>query len=756
MQTSDYLSDDRPIQGIEEDTLNRSVFAGSLATALDNWHATESLVVALCGRWDDGKTSLANMTIGELRKRSKSAYRVIQFNPWQWASQSRISHAFFMEVSRALGNDYPELGQQWRVYGSYLRAADVSKDLLTRIAVSFFGSAAILMGAFAFLADTVANFYKVPPAIAYYCIAFAAIIGILISYLWWDRIVEIIAALFSKSSEVHHRRVEDLRNQIRALMQGHKKKKTIVVVDDIDRLEPDQIREIFQLIKANSDFPGIVYLCLFQRDIVECQLSTVCVSGREYLKKIIQVTYDVPSMDQSQVQKQLFLGLDKIIERDNAGRAFSQARWSEVFLQGISVYFKNIRDVKRFLPAISLASESFLNNGSYDANFIDVTALEVLRVFEPSVYHQIPVLRKVLTRAVKRNRSDIDEKDKVALEALVGLATETRQPNVRKILQVLFPSTIRHFEFEFYTPSGDEDDWYKALRVCHPEVFDRYFQLVLPTQGIRQADIDAVLAELGAKDRLVAVLNQLADRGMLDSFLDRFDSYKTDIPSDNCLSFITSLFDVCDRLSFEEIGRFEIRSDIFAVRIVWWALKKLPGSIERVDCLCGAMARTSGVFLPVSIASEIEDEKESIVDASDMPSLTLAALEIIRSAAVDGRLQNQKRLGYLLYRWMKWGDANEVREWVEELVHSHEGSLHFLRSKCGYIRSFPAGMPKTTWKYTLSDVEKYIDVDAFYERVKQIPVELMDERDKELVAAYEKALKRRAEGLPESDWEDYS
>ena len=58
-------------------------------------------------------------------------------------------------------------------------------------------------------------------------------------------------------------------------------------MDDLDRLTSSQLRMVFQLVKANLEFPNVVFLLLFQRDLVEDKLNDGAQLGRDYLEKII-------------------------------------------------------------------------------------------------------------------------------------------------------------------------------------------------------------------------------------------------------------------------------------------------------------------------------------------------------------------------------------------------------------------------------------------------------------------------------------
>ena len=90
---------------------------------------------------------------------------------------------------------------------------------------------------------------------------------------------------------------------------------------------------IFQLIKANADFPNLVYLTLFQRDIVEKNLEKATSgAGKDFLEKIVQVGFDVPQVEQTKLQRVLFAKLDKALADPKFGKNFSQRRWGNLFL----------------------------------------------------------------------------------------------------------------------------------------------------------------------------------------------------------------------------------------------------------------------------------------------------------------------------------------------------------------------------------------------------------------------------------------
>ncbi|MEE8875472.1 P-loop NTPase fold protein [Pseudomonas helleri] len=91
------FTDDRPIAKHQQDLLGRSRFAKSLSETITSWKDQESLVIALMGAWGSGKSSIKNLVIEDFK--NVPGHEVIEFNPWEWAGQEKLSATFFDEVS---------------------------------------------------------------------------------------------------------------------------------------------------------------------------------------------------------------------------------------------------------------------------------------------------------------------------------------------------------------------------------------------------------------------------------------------------------------------------------------------------------------------------------------------------------------------------------------------------------------------------------------------------------------------------------
>jgi predicted KAP-like P-loop ATPase len=89
--------DDRPIETASEDRLGRSGFARILARALVKRSESSSVVLALYGGWETGKTSTLNLAFEALDEMAsdENGPLLIRFNPWWYSNTGDLILQFF-------------------------------------------------------------------------------------------------------------------------------------------------------------------------------------------------------------------------------------------------------------------------------------------------------------------------------------------------------------------------------------------------------------------------------------------------------------------------------------------------------------------------------------------------------------------------------------------------------------------------------------------------------------------------------------
>ncbi len=449
------FSADRPIRSKSQDLLGRSAFAESLAAVVEGWTGNDSLVVALYGPWGIGKTSIKNMVLEHLRRGGPDAPTIVEFNPWQWAAQDQLAEAFFREISLALGKkdkskEAKKLAATVSAYAAFLK---VGTHLLSG-ARSLVATVLAVTGVFG-----IGGYFLRPSWLQPYLgIGGAAAIVLAALLKWSTGLVEKTAAAFSSLGELREKSLQETKTYLAGLLRNLKSP-IMVVIDDLDRLTADEVRLVFQLIKANADFPNLVYLTLFQRDIVEQNLEKMTSgSGKDFLEKIVQVGFDVPQVAQSKLQRVLFAGLNEALADPKFSKNFRPGRWANLFPSGLAPYFRTLRDVYRYLGVLDVRISGMAPRGSFEVNPIDLISLEVLRVFEPGVFHLLPGSKKRLTRLYDsrggKTITEIEKEDKLRLDSLIGAAHKESKAHAEEILKQLFPKVS----------TGNQDQYYRELR----------------------------------------------------------------------------------------------------------------------------------------------------------------------------------------------------------------------------------------------------------------------------------------------------
>jgi predicted KAP-like P-loop ATPase len=722
-KSSDFTAD-RPIASSKADRLGRTAFANALAERIRGWNGNESLVISLCGEWGCGKTSLKNMVLESLNKGRRSKVDILQFSPWEISGHASVAGTFFRELGVALN-----------------RCAE--KDPAAKAAVQ-------RMKRYSKFASVGGTALKGVGRM----MASAGVPGTEILELLGDAVAA-SSDVAAKGAEAQSESSRELSlAELKRLLAGDMaklKRPLLVVIDDIDRLTTDEIREVFQLVKANADFPNLIYLLMFDRDIVARALDSIAGGrGNEFLDKIIQVLFHVPQPSMKRVHEVLFGGLDAHLAEAGFGERWEKQRWSRVWLGGLSLYFTNLRCVYRFLGSFSFQVSQMWHGKTFELNPLDLIILETLRLFEPAVYEALPSRRAILTGS--RVAGMLDENEgkearKAEQIALLALANESRRHALSEILGALFPAL-------FSQGHPDRNSMQRQLRVGHERFFDRYFTLSLAPDDVPQADLDYLRETFVNPAAFVERCESLISRGLLDAAFERLAAYRHDIPISVFPTLITSMANVCDLLPEQDSGEVLTMDTLeYAYYIVRACLKRIDDESERYQHIRDGIKSAKGVRFPVRLLAMGEllpdgSRSEFLVSEEQWGSLKPLVLSLVEAAAKDGRLRKLKGLAYLLSRWKDWAGEDVVKNWVASELKTRNDALWIL--KAFLLSTIQGSGERVTYtRYMRLDVlGEFVDIDAIKRFTCSDDIRVLPQDEMRALRAFRQALKWREEGKP--------
>ncbi len=143
-------------------------------------------------------------------------------------------------------------------------------------------------------------------------------------------------------------------------------RKIVVFIDDLDRCCPDRAFALLEALKAFTDIPGFIYvLGLDPRAIatyVTHKYGTDFVNPREYLEKIIQVSFSIPSPTTEQMRQMAGKLLVDLKEKLKEDPPWIKAL-EEAMKTGAQWMPANLRQAKRILNSYQLLHGLFLADG---------------------------------------------------------------------------------------------------------------------------------------------------------------------------------------------------------------------------------------------------------------------------------------------------------------------------------------------------------------------------------------------------------
>lgn len=741
------FSADRAIEEIPQDKLGRSLFAEHIAHAVCNWNENDSLVLALYGEWGSGKTSVKNLFKCHCKAKGTPPI-LVEFNPWQWSAQEKIFEAFFRLIGERLGrkdvvNQSKLLARKWEYFAA-------SWGIGVEIAKSTQKSATqlILIGAVSGWLST--NSTLLPKSVPAFISIGSLVLGGLVLFL--PGIFEKIVTYFNAKAKYFEKDLElrrdDLIGELKKLQVP-----IIVVIDDIDRLNPDEIRTVIQLVKANSDLPKVVYFLLFQKATIVDALQEISQqNGDVFLEKIIQVGFDMPEVAENKLHKLLFDGLDQIFSGVNLGKHWDEDRWAHLFDQHLKNYFRTLRDVHRFISTFRFHFNIYQNKGVLEVNAIDLIAIESLRLFDYSVYlkikHVCVIYTDTMLMALYSQRVQKQStKFEIVLKDLLAEVDESKKADVEGIIVSLFPQA------ESSSQSNGDDNWDRDLRICHKNHFSKYFEFALREGSISELEMSLFISSTGDAAAIAAAIGKYTKQGRVSHFVDRLEQHLDLVPAKNINNLLLGLLNRSDEFPQDRSGLFDFPPEVKVSRIIRRLLYKV--SIQTRAVLMRDIFTKSGalripaIIVDSAVRNKIDEPNQQFLTSDDDLTMVKAAcVANLRKAATEGRLSKNDRFIWLLQCWKQWSGTNEPNDWVSRFVISPETAMILTMGAVNI--EYASGQKSDTKVYSLllKSLEQYVDLDVVWGHLVNIDKSSLEKHQQQVIALFEKGLDHKRKGYP--------
>ncbi|TQS76989.1 MAG: hypothetical protein A3204_06350 [Candidatus Methanarcanum hacksteinii] len=401
-----------PVKSIKEDILYRKELVEAVCDLIIKADTSESFTIGICGKWGTGKTSFVNF----IKEKIGTEVGIIDFNPWIYTSQNDISVQFLDLLSYHLSSCL----KKW---------CNRNKRKISK------------------MTDCVAKINPDPGT---------------------SKLISSFSHLMV--NDENGIPLNDMKKTISSKM-SKRKDKIVVFIDDLDRLDKEEIRMVMKLVRSVADFPNIIYVLCFDNEIVEHALDTDFYDGHQYLQKIINIPISLPEFSHTTSINLLADHYLNITGKDT---------WNDYERSVINQFTDSLSLREVYL--ISTKFKILFNVSNNNTCPIDLLALQYIFIKSPQTYNWISDNRQKLCGAYLPPISELLSREKKTASDYYN--NDDQDPSYAKLISILFP---------LFDHGSNNDKFKEQYRINNYLYIDNYFLLTPSSLIINDEDVECFL-----------------------------------------------------------------------------------------------------------------------------------------------------------------------------------------------------------------------------------------------------------------------
>ena len=410
VEDEDYEIDlgDNPIKDSTEDKYEFDILAKLIAKSIVENKNEEGTVVSILGKWGSGKSSLINLVESCIREKG---IKITESNlEYEIQSGNFCSPARIIEIVTSYGR---RIGKRvknctcsvWNDLTSCIPDRKKSRENNESIAKSDCAKSLIitkfdcwwLRGEEELISEFFRQIYQatrlsedvyltnlVKGLGAKVLMNFASVVSTVM-----DQSIPGSSGYITKLSRkignslMQDTNLDDKYRKLRKYLNDHHRhSRYLIIIDDIDRLLPNEAFLIFKLIKTVGHLPKFTYLLGYDRSIAT-QILEECTPVQDitFLEKFVQAGFDVPHITHDAILVALQDRFRELIGEENLNE-LSQNHFKYRFRTLIAPCVYSPRNVTRVCNVLNITWRSVKNR----LNFADFVAIETIRILHPELY----------------------------------------------------------------------------------------------------------------------------------------------------------------------------------------------------------------------------------------------------------------------------------------------------------------------------------------------------------------------------------
>lgn len=307
-------------ESVDYDLLDRGIFINNLYNIITECSPNKKFVISLEGAWGSGKTTILNIVKKQINEKNPEIIVIDDFDPWSYNDRSSLFRGMFDTILSKTGFKY---------------STSKSKNMVDNLYSALFSDD---------------NKKKIRA------------LGIYNE----DNFTEI--------------------NKIKSMINNYIKinnKKLVFIIDNIDRIEKENITLIFKLVNNILDFENVTYILAFDDKKIKEIMKDDLKIDYDYLKKIVQLEVKVPKIDSNVISNIISKSIKNLLH--SYGIQKEDLKEFDSIINQLSILIHDVRDLKRFINS----TISFTYKSNKYLNPIEVLTIELIKIYNIELYSEI-------------------------------------------------------------------------------------------------------------------------------------------------------------------------------------------------------------------------------------------------------------------------------------------------------------------------------------------------------------------------------
>lgn len=467
MSENKHLLGNEPINNVEQDLFNFKYYAERVRKIIQlNSSNKEPLTIGIYGKWGEGKTSFLNLLRDKIEHFDKGKngkeYLTFDFNPWRYSNEDEMLFDFFDGIAKRFyiedKTKIKKIGTLVTRYSRYLKAIKISTSI------------------------------GIPKSL-----------GTSVSF---------------EPSKIFEALGEDLAGEQITLDKLKDKVnksineanfKVLVFIDDLDRLDKNEIYTILKLIKLNANFDNFIFITTLDSEhvakAIKDRYGDDSDDGKLFLEKIINIPIYLPKIEEEDLRfffEKKLIQISKNLDINET----KEKELQELIYDFDNGIFDSPREILRILNSFFIGAFGFES----EINLRDLFWIEYLKIKEPNLYNILKNYNSFGSKGIFNGQSVIINlnDDIVTYTTQSILDYNEKRNGTRQIILTSFSKYEQIINLLFPNKTEKEIDveiFDNNLNINSVQHFDKYFSF--HTNGkVEMSKINKISEHISSKDTL--------------------------------------------------------------------------------------------------------------------------------------------------------------------------------------------------------------------------------------------------------------